>query len=102
MLSLLIRINKLFLFHRHPNSDSIYYSWSEESLQTHKDYITRKNENQLDASLHLCTLPHLHRPPRILGPGAILMHLTLLVLNTICPVLVNSVDPDQLASKEAN
>ena len=28
--------------------------------------------------------------------------LTLLLLNTTCPVLVNSVDPDQLASDEAN
>ena len=28
--------------------------------------------------------------------------LTLLLLNTICPVLANSVDPDQLASDEAN
>ena len=28
--------------------------------------------------------------------------LTLLMLNTSCPVLANSVDPDQLASEEAN
>ena len=28
--------------------------------------------------------------------------LTNLLLNTICPVLANSVDPDQLASEEAN
>ena len=28
--------------------------------------------------------------------------LTLLLLNTTCPVLANSVDPDQLASSEAN
>ena len=28
--------------------------------------------------------------------------LTLLLLNTTCPVLANSVDPDQLASEEAN
>ena len=28
--------------------------------------------------------------------------LTLLLLNTTCPVLVNSVDPDQLASEESN
>ena len=28
--------------------------------------------------------------------------LTLLLLNTSCPVLANSVDPDQLASAEAN
>ena len=33
---------------------------------------------------------------------AITRHLTLLLLNTICPVLANSVDPDQLASEEAN
>ena len=29
-------------------------------------------------------------------------YLTLLLLNTACPVLANSVDPDQLASEEAN
>ena len=29
-------------------------------------------------------------------------YLTLLLLNTTCPVLANSVDPDQLASEEAN
>ena len=28
--------------------------------------------------------------------------LTLLLLNTTCPVSANSVDPDQLASEEAN
>ena len=28
--------------------------------------------------------------------------LTLLLLNTACPVLANSVDPDQLGSEEAN
>ena len=28
--------------------------------------------------------------------------LTLLLLNTTCPVLANNVDPDQLASSEAN
>ena len=31
-----------------------------------------------------------------------LKQLTLLLLNTTCPVLANSVDPDQLASEEAN
>ena len=31
-----------------------------------------------------------------------LVLLTLLLLNTTCPVLVNSVDPDQLTSEEAN
>ena len=30
------------------------------------------------------------------------MALTLLLLNTTCPVLANSVDPNQLASEEAN
>ena len=30
------------------------------------------------------------------------VYLTLLLLNTTCPVLANSVDPDQLASEEAN
>ena len=34
--------------------------------------------------------------------GADMTSLTLLLLNTICPVLANSVDPDQLASEEAN
>ena len=29
-------------------------------------------------------------------------NLTLLMLSTTCPVLANSVDPDQLASEEAN
>ena len=29
-------------------------------------------------------------------------NLTLLLLNTTCPVLANSVDPDQVASEEAN
>ena len=32
----------------------------------------------------------------------IIPYLTLLLLNMICPVLANSVDPDQLASDEAN
>ena len=30
------------------------------------------------------------------------LYLTLLLLNMACPVLANSVDPDQLASEEAN
>ena len=30
------------------------------------------------------------------------MKLTLLLLSTTCPVLANSVDPDQFASEEAN
>ena len=30
------------------------------------------------------------------------IRLTLLLLNTTCPVVANSVDPDQLASEEAN
>ena len=30
------------------------------------------------------------------------LYLTLLLLNTTCPVLANSVDPDQLASEETN
>ena len=32
----------------------------------------------------------------------IVLSLTLLLLNTACPVLANSVVPDQLASEEAN
>ena len=31
-----------------------------------------------------------------------LFYLTLLLLNTTCPVLANSIDSDQLASEEAN
>ena len=34
--------------------------------------------------------------------GRNFMQLTLLLLNTTCLVLANSVDPDQLASEEAN
>ena len=34
-------------------------------------------------------------------PGLLQFLLTLLLLNTTCPVLVNSVDPDQLASESA-
>ena len=34
--------------------------------------------------------------------SALTVSLTLLLLNTTCPVLANSVDPDQLASEEAN
>ena len=32
----------------------------------------------------------------------VLYVLTLFLLNTACPVLANSVDPDQLASEKAN
>ena len=35
-------------------------------------------------------------------PGRDDVLLTLLLLNTTCPVLANSVDPDQLVSEEAN
>ena len=42
----------------------------------------------------------------IAGQGLHFSHslftLTLFLLNTTCPVLANSVDPDQLASEEAN
>ena len=38
----------------------------------------------------------------LLGWVSLLKTLTLLLLNTTCPVLANSVDPDQLASEEAN
>ena len=34
--------------------------------------------------------------------GALILRLTLLLQNMTCPVLANSVDPDQLASEEAN
>ena len=33
---------------------------------------------------------------------SMVLELILLLLNTTCPVLANSVDPDQLASEEAN
>ena len=32
----------------------------------------------------------------------ICLPLTLFLLNTTCPILANSVDPDQLASEETN
>ena len=35
-------------------------------------------------------------------PDYLFLELTLLLLNMTCPVLANSVDPDQLASEEAN
>ena len=38
-------------------------------------------------------------PPYSINP---LESLTLFLLNMTCPVLANSVDPDQLASEEAN
>ena len=44
-------------------------------------------------SSYLYTIIIFHKLARIL---------TLLLLNTACPVLVNSVDPDQLASEQAN
>ena len=34
--------------------------------------------------------------------GKLLGFLTLLLLNTSCPALANSIEPDQLASEEAN
>ena len=33
---------------------------------------------------------------------AFVLSLTLLLLNSSCPVLANTLDPDQLASEEAN
>ena len=42
---------------------------------------------------------HLHG---VWDRSIIIVLLTLLLLNTTCPVLANSVDPDQLASEEAN
>ena len=39
---------------------------------------------------------------KMLPAFPILYILTLLLLNMTCPVLANSVDPDQLASEEAN
>ena len=69
--------------------------------------------------LHACrstALSHLHasRSSTLLNAGnfgyyvIIILNakpyflLTLIFLNTTCPVLANSVDPDQLASEEAN
>ena len=40
--------------------------------------------------------------PRMFEPLRFDCSLTLLLLNTTCPVLANSEDPDQLASEEAN
>ena len=37
-----------------------------------------------------------------LNTGPQIRQLNLLLLNMTCPVLANSVDPDQLASEEAN
>ena len=63
-------------------------------------------------SLHTCqtTPPQPSQHTHTLFPGCIktiwlwpsLPTLTLLLLNTTYPVLANSVDPDQLASEEAN
>ena len=41
-------------------------------------------------------------PSKITGDVMLGRILTLLMLNTTCPVLANSEDPDQLASEEAN
>ena len=57
---------------------------------------------------------HKSRGIQLIGPGYLQkvikgvnwllspIELTLLLLNMTCPVLANSVDPDQLASEEAN
>ena len=42
-------------------------------------------------------IDYIQREMTINGPS-----LTLVLLNPICPALANSVDPDQLASEEAN
>ena len=39
---------------------------------------------------------------KMLSAAVVICTLTLLLLNTTCPFLANSVDPDQLASSEAN
>ena len=55
-------------------------------------WLGRKTSTQISTLLILNN--HLSRNPVPI--------LTLLLLNTTCPVLANSVDPDQLASEEAN
>ena len=50
--------------------------------------------------MHYCVI--LEPPLRWYWSDAQSVYLTLLLLNTTCPVLANSVDPDQVASEEAN
>ena len=52
-------------------------------------------QGKIDADLHVMLSPIQWGKPETLI-------LTLLLLNTTCPVLANSVQPDQLASEEAN
>ena len=66
-------------------------------------YVPRKDSDQ-PAHLHrlislACQLENTMNPWL---PKNALQRLTLHLLNTTCPVLANSVDPDQLASEEAN
>ena len=66
-----------------------------------------KSLNSADPQIILNTMEGKKRsitstcPVRNISPTPYLV-LTLLLLNTTCPVLANSVDPDQLASEEAN
>ena len=53
-------------------------------------------------NLHIFVLDKMNRLYRKNDHLWLEAKLTLLLLNTTCPVLANSVDPDQLASEEAN
>ena len=53
--------------------------------------------------LHYCNTSSSFRQTNINSfSNEFVLSLTLLLLNTSCPVLANSLDPDQLASEEAN
>ena len=66
------------------------------------DPFSEGMQNNLDgvASSENVSIPCLG--PFLVASAKLQPDLTLLLLNTTCPVLANSVDPDQLASEEAN
>ena len=83
-------------------------------LNRHVLVMYGKRQKSLDFSSCTCTVTQIFRPI-FTASGQIHIgscpvplfnfapsHLTLLLLNTTCPVLANSIDPDQLASEEAN
>ena len=57
---------------------------------------------QLNPKVALCLSGKLNYNVDALDKDIFIHHLTLLLLNMTCLVLANSVDPDQLASEEAN
>ena len=64
---------------------------------------TAKNEINLFNNHILIVAPVTFAPAGAMTPSAeFLFSFNLLLLDTTCPVLANSVDPDQLASEEAN